>query len=363
MYAAYNKTYFKAMEPGLKVKDSFEKLSNTDFWEKYMLNAFQFSAAKNATEMKMLQQNVFNENKERRSFSEFKNLPETQAVLENFNGPDYWIRAEYDLASQGAVMAEKWEKDSANKDVNPYWIYICADEPCDICEPLDGMIFKYDEASDELFPPNHFNCGCSTEPTDDAGEDEENLTSPEDIESGLAAVPEQFQGNVGKDGIFQLEGSSYAAALPNANDADSEMFGTSKIGKTFLNTTKYNDSAKRLTVNEWSHECMAPKSSDLLFRNHDWLLNVRLSQSVIKKISGKGFQNIRQTVEKPDEVWAKWDDPKKQKAVRMFYFLHSAGKEKQSYIVETLQGKVVDAYFRTHNDSKNLRKLGIKMIK
>jgi len=357
------------MEPGLKVKDSFEALSNTDFWEKYMLNAFQFSAAKNATEMKMLQQNVlqqnvFNENKERRSFSEFKNLPEVQNIMDKFNGPDWWLRTEYDLASQGAVMAEKWERDHANRDINPYWIYVCADEPCDICEPLDGMIFKYDEASDELFPPNHFNCGCSTEPTDDAGEDEENLTSSEDIESGLAAVPEQFQGNVGTDGIFPREGSSYFETLPNANDADSEMFGTSLQGKTILNTTKYTDRAKRLTVDEWQREGLsAPKSSDLLFRNHEWLLNVQMTQAVTKKLSGKGFQNIRQAIEKPDEVWARWDDPKKQKAVRMFYFSHSAGKEKQSYIVETLSGQVVDAYFRTYNYAKDNRRLGIKLLK
>ena len=83
--------------------------------------------------------------------------------------------------------------DLSNRDINPYWQYICADSPCEICEPLDGMIFKYDEASDDLWPPQHFNCYCTTEPTDDAGDDEKDLASDEDIQDGIERTPEQFR--------------------------------------------------------------------------------------------------------------------------------------------------------------------------
>jgi hypothetical protein len=157
-YAAYNKLFLDEISKNLKIEASFDKLDNTDFWEQYMVNTFQFSCAKELTKMRMLQQNVYDENKKLRTFSQFKNLPEVKELQEKFDGQDFWLRTEYELAARGSIMADKWKTDYANKDINPYWIYVCADEPCEICEPLDGMIFKYDNDSDDLYPPQHFNC-------------------------------------------------------------------------------------------------------------------------------------------------------------------------------------------------------------
>ena len=359
MYAAYNAAFFGVISKGVNIKDSFDKLTNTDWWEQYMVNAFQFSAAKNATEMRLLQQNIFDENKVKRSFSAFKNLPETQAIMDKFNGPDSWLGTEYELAGRGAVMAEKWQKDYFNRDINPYWQYICADSPCEICEPLDGMIFKYDEASDDLWPPQHFNCYCTTEPTDDAGDDEKDLASDEDIQDGIERTPEQFRGNVGKDGIFPRTGSSYYDVLPNANEADYSMF-RSEVKKTFLNSTRYNKQAINLTLDAWSKD-LPTQGKDLIFRNHTWMLNVRLQPEVVKKL-GKvpGFENIRQTIEHPSEVYGRWLNKNEQRVVIMNYLMHDG---KKTYIVETTGGKITNAYWRIHKDSKNLRKIGVKFEK
>jgi SPP1 gp7 family putative phage head morphogenesis protein len=360
MYAAYNAAFFGVISKGLNVKSSFDKLTNTDWWEQYMVNAFQFSAAKNATEMRMLQQNVFDENKVKRSFSAFKNLPETQAIMDKFNGPDSWLRTEYDLASRGAVMAEKWQRDYKDRDINPYWIYVCQDSPCEICEPLDGMIFKYDEASDDLWPPQHFNCLCTTEPTDDAGEDEKDLASDDEIKEAIENTPEQFMGNVGKDGIFPRAGSSYYDTLPNANEAGYEMFKSGHVNKTTLNTTKYNDYAVNLTLDSWKKD-LPTKGQDIIFRNHKWMLNVTMSKEVSKKISKKpGYENIRKAIESPSELYGRWVNAKEQRLVIMNYLLHDGRK---SYIVETTGGKITNAYWLLHNDSKQLRKIGVKFIR
>jgi hypothetical protein len=127
-YAAYNKLFLDEISKNLKIEASFDKLDNTDFWEQYMVNTFQFSCAKELTKMRMLQQNVYDENKKLRTFSQFKNLPEVKELQEKFDGQDFWLRTEYELAARGSIMADKWKTDYANKDINPYWIYVCADD-------------------------------------------------------------------------------------------------------------------------------------------------------------------------------------------------------------------------------------------
>jgi len=326
-----------------------------------MVNTFQFSCAKELTKMRMIQENVFDENKAKRSFSQFKNLPEIQDLMQKFDGQDWWLRTEFDLANRGSVMAEKWKSEYSNRDVNPYWIYQCADAPCEICEPLDGMIFKYDEASDDLWPPQHFNCYCTTEPTDDAGENEENLATDEDISEGLERTPEQFRGNVGKDGIFPRKDSSYFSVLPNANEASHEIF-KSEVNRTTLNTLKYDSYAVKLTLDSWKKD-LPTKGNDVVFRNHSWLLNVILKQDSIKRISKKpGFENIKTCIEKPSEIYGRWQNVKEQRIVIMNYILHDADKKK-AYIVETVGGVIKDAYWLLHSDSKLLRKIGVKFIK
>ena len=360
MYAAYNTLFFDTMKDGLKIEKAFDNLTNTGFWEQYMLNAFQFSAAKNRAEMKLIQEKVFDTDKKVKGFSEFKNDPAVADIMDKFNGPDWWLRTEYDLATNGAVMAEKWQRDYKDKDLMPYWMYVCADAPCDICEPLDGMVFSYDdEEAQGLFPPNHFNCLCTSEPT----ESDENLTPGNDIESGLEGVPEQFRGNVGTDGIFPREGSSYFDVLPSANNADYEMFGALQSQKASLNTTWYKDHSVTLMLESWDNKTIRHKDhTDVVFRNHQWLLNVRASTDKIRQIAkrSRGVENIKRTIEHPDEIWGRWEDPNKQKTAIINYLAHD---EKYTYIVETKGGIVQNAFYRLHEDSKKLRMKGVKFLK
>ena len=362
MYKAYNKAYFDLISDKLDLDSDFKNLSDTSWFEQYMVNTFQFTAAKDRTEMKMLQQNVFDENHVKRSFSEFKEIAQPIDDLHKT-----WCRTEYDYAAHQAVMADQWNDMQRDKDINPNFIYHCADSPCEICDPMDGEIFSLDddEAAD-LSSGNHFNCLCWSEPTD-----EEVTGQGKDY---IDNVPAPFQGNSAEDGIFNLSGSSYGEVLPNANDADSDMFsGTDSEYdnetelsaqveyKTLLHTKKYSTLGIYLASKELK-EKHPVKGDDLIFQNKEFKLNVRLPHETLLKINKRsgGVENISATLERPDEIYASWTDAEKQKIVKMFYFSHDS---KRSYIVETQKGVVIDSYFRSHSDSKKLRKKGILIIK
>ena len=305
MYSEYNLLFFENMKSGLKMQSNFDKLSNTDYWEKYILNMAQFSAAKNRSEMKLLQKEVFDNEGNKRSFSEYKE--KAQDIVDNFNTT--WLRTEYDLTTHSAIMGEQWQSIVADKDLFPYMIYHTADSPCDICEPLDGMVFEIGSEADDLFPPNHYNCICEVETTDD----DKGLASDDEVKERLNDVPENFRYNVGEDGLFPNEGNSYFDVLPNANDANYDMFGARPKGLTKLNTTIYNERAIKITLESWKDK----NTNDIVFRNHEWLLNIRMSKKILEKLSKKarGFENIKKTIETPDEIFMSWENPNTQKKV------------------------------------------------
>jgi SPP1 gp7 family putative phage head morphogenesis protein len=181
-----------------KVESSFDKLTNTDWWVQYMKNNLPFSAAKNETDRQLLQKNVYDENKVLRSFSQFKKFAHDHLLNNNID--EVQLRTEYELASRSAVMAAKWKRDYEDRDINPYWIYQSDDNSCEICSALNGLVMSFDDKiAQEIYPPNHFNCVCTTESTDD----DENVISGEELIKYRDKISKEFQGNVGLNGIFR----------------------------------------------------------------------------------------------------------------------------------------------------------------
>jgi hypothetical protein len=158
MYSSYNDAFFKAMTDGLTINTTFKNLTNTDFWEQYMLNSFQFSSAKSLAEMRLLQQMVFDENKVKKSFSKFVKDVEAAGIQEKFRT---WTRVEYDLASRGAVMAEKWKQIWQDRDINPYMVYQTRHDARVRFEHSlnDGLVMRIDSLKAQmLYPPLDWNC-------------------------------------------------------------------------------------------------------------------------------------------------------------------------------------------------------------
>jgi hypothetical protein len=354
MYASYNDSFFNVLAAGLTINTVFEQLRNTDFWEQYMVNAFQFSAAKSAAEMKYLQSLVYDDKKQKRSYADFRKMAEPYQT--KF---DHWFRVEYDMASHGSIMADKWQRIWRDRDINPYAIYRCQEGACEICSPLDGVEFEIGGAiADKLYTPNHWNCVCTWDTTD------KGTPKPDDeLQEYLDNVPEDFRYNVGMDGIMPSKNHSYFDVVQSANDFSYNNFSSKIINFEQLNTNYYSEHQCKLAANTWHKEKATTDHKDILFRNHEWKLNVKMTHESLNKISkkAKGFENIKKTIENPSELWGKWVDPVKQKDVIMTYILFD--KSKNAYFVETQNGIVKDAYYRSHEDSKNNRRLGVKFIK
>jgi len=182
----------------VNVESSFDKLTNTDWWEQYMINAFPFSCAKNSEERMLLQVNVFDENKVVRSFSKFKKFAHEN--LPNNNIDDILLRTEFDLAVSSVVMIEKWKRIWEDRDLDPYMIYECDNCSCEICKELNGLTMPIDDKiAQDIFPPNNFHCTCSVETTDE----DSNVISGSELLKYRDRISKQFQGNVGINGIFR----------------------------------------------------------------------------------------------------------------------------------------------------------------
>ena len=350
MFAAYNSLFFATLKNNLSIQNDFENLKDTSWWEQYILNSFQFTASKNRAEIKLLQAAVYDENHELRSFADFK--AEAKNIVDLFNTT--WLRTEYEMVNHGAIMAAQWRSMESTKDIYPNWIYKCADAPCEICKPFDEMVFEIGTDGDDMFPPLHYNCLCTVEPTDEGPPQ-----TDEQVAESLENVPEEFQYNAGIDGVMPTSGSSYFDVLPSANDADPDMFH-SYPERTLLNQKYYDRYAVMVTLKQWKD--VNPNHKDIVFRNHEWLLNVRMTQDSVNRIGKKtrGFENIKNTIEHPAEIWMSWVNKNDQKKVLTHFIVHDG---KNDYIVEVKNGEVQDAYFRKHEDSKQARKMGIKIIK
>jgi SPP1 gp7 family putative phage head morphogenesis protein len=204
------------MVAGMSISTDYSEFTNTDYWEKYVLNTFQFSAAKSLAEMAMLQKMVFDENGKKRSFAEFQSVAPT--VTAKF---EQWMRVEYDLAGRGAVMAEKWKDIWQSREAFPYFQYETRGDSRvrKHHEKLDGKVFRIDDAKAQgYWPPLDWNCRCTAEATDEGTP----LTS-EELDKYKSNIGEGFEGNVGIDGIMPIT-HTYKELLKNANKAKPNMF-------------------------------------------------------------------------------------------------------------------------------------------
>lgn len=108
-------------------------------------------------------------------------------------------------------------------------------------------------------------------------------------------------------------------------------------------------------VNDWKKEYHTNKKGDIVFQNKKTMANVVLTDGAIHKISNhsRGFENIPETIQKPDEIWALWENPKKQTVVLRNYISFSPSG---SYIVQTRDGIITDAFAVTNVGSNKYRK-------
>lgn len=307
-----------------------------------MLNAAQFSAAKNDAEVNMLiQSTVFDENNVRKGYSEFK--ADAKEITDIFN--ETWLRTEYDTSIKQAVAGEQFRSYRADSDLYPYWRYLrtISQNPRPDHLLLVGNIYKIgDPEGDQVFPPNGFLCGCGSEQLSDMDMDESGLkarTNDEAKEDLEREVAPQFRFNAADQGILPKESHSYFEVLPNANAANGELFNISGSAQN-----RTNLSAKGLhnilhQLHQWKLDYHSDVKGNITFQNKELYTNVIFNHKSFKAIqhNSAGFEQLADTIISPNEVWSIWVDADKQTDTKRVYI-------KENYCVFTTNGIITNGY-------------------
>jgi hypothetical protein len=121
---------------------------------------------------------------------------------------------------------------------------------------------------------------------------------------------------------------------------------------TKINTNKISITNVLSIIKDWTEKYPSDKKGDLVFQNKEYLLNVFFNNKSMNalKHNPNGMENLPGTIQKPDELWAKWQDVNSQKLVIMHYICYD---NDNAYIVRTLKGEIE---FATLSNLKNLDK-------
>lgn len=179
-----------------------------------MLNYAQFSSAKSIAKSKLMQAEVFDEEKVVKSFSKFRqDAAEVQDIVN-----ETWLRVEYDNAKRQAVQGEQFRGYQEDADLYPYWVYrgVMDDREREEHVELEGKVFRIgDDEGDDVFPPADWNCRCSGDSCDSDYLRENKLTvaTPEETKKYLENnVDPQFRYNPAVQGMLPKEGSYFDVA-------------------------------------------------------------------------------------------------------------------------------------------------------
>lgn len=156
-YKEYSKTFFDIINDETKIKSDFDMFRDTSIYERYMLNSAQFSSSKSVAVNKLMKEALFDENGVRKGYSAFKR--DAKEITDIVNST--WLRTEYDTSVRQAVAGQQFISYRENADVYPFWVYLetTSEHPREEHLTLVGNVYRIGSPeSDEVFPPNGFNC-------------------------------------------------------------------------------------------------------------------------------------------------------------------------------------------------------------
>lgn len=327
-----------------------------------MLNAAQFSAAKDVAKGKLMQAQLFNEDKVIKGFSAFKvDAAKVADIVDQT-----WLKTEYESARKCAVQGELFRRMRADSDIYPYWRYIrtISKNPRDEHLRLVDLIFRIgDPYGDRIFPPDGWNCGCGSETLDqqDLDEGKFEIVTSEQAKGYLETdVDPQFRFNSADQGILPKTGS-YFDVMNNANSVTYKNFGLDSADKLGGDTKLTGLAAKGMhylldIVEDWKKQYHHAANGDIIFQNTRLMSNVIFNSRSLNAVRGhsSGFENLPKCIMAPDEVWSTWVDVDTQMKVQRCYMLFG----RVSYCVKTVDGIIIDA-FSISNTAANKYRRGV----
>lgn len=328
VYLTYRESFYEIIFNQTNIKADFNLFKNTSVYERYLLNAAQFSAAKNAAEVKMTQ-SLLSKDGVTQSFSRFKS--DAGDVANTFH--DFWFRVEYDTLIRQVVAGQQFMRYRDDADIYPYWTYLLTNSlhPRDEHLLLVGKTFKIgDPEGDLCFPPNGFNCGCGSQ----------QISDPDTISSGkdfIDDVDKQFRFNPADQGILPKESHSYFEVAANANTLGGKDFGIHGNKKTGTNLKAKGLHMMANIWNDWAHSNHSDHNT-ITFQNNRTMANVVFTQKAFSTIQkhSHGFEQLPETIKNPQEIWSQWEDTHEQRVTLRCYI-------KGNYCVMTRDGILINA--------------------
>ena len=246
-----------------------------------MLNAAQFSSAKEATKSKLMQGALRNGEGEMQSFSKFEKDASKIADIVN----ETWLRTEYESCRRQAIQGEQFRQLQEDKDLYPYWVYhgVMDDRERDEHVVLEGLVFKIgDPEGDACYPQNGWNCRCSAESVDDQYLEENKLKAltNEEAKGYLESdVDQQFRTNPAIQGTLPNTGS-YFETMGSANEGNAKLFNLHKaidipevIVPIFKSTKDVKETAEYMKNPDTKFRKLNPKEEKVFAKNYKEFLS------------------------------------------------------------------------------------------
>ena len=169
-------------------------------------NVYQFAAAKNYQEMRLLTDSLTNDAGELLSFTEFREVAEKQFLQFNEN----WLESEYSTSISGSMNAARWTDYTRSAKAMPFLRYSTVGDDLvrDSHAVLDGTVKRIDDIFwDNYYPPNGFRCRCGTTQTGNSRETPDGaIVYPE--------VPALWKTNLAKQGLMFPKNHPYYTDVP-----------------------------------------------------------------------------------------------------------------------------------------------------
>lgn len=352
IYEIYRDTFFEPIINEMGMKTAFAGFESTAIYEKYMLNAAQFAAAKGRAENELLKKaaSMQDETGKIKGYNDYRPIAEDITKQSR----DTWLRVEYDTNRGNAVAGNQFARFVADSDLYGFWIYRGVMDARERSEHvvLEGKIFRIgDPFGDAVFPKNAWNCRCDGEQVDGRALQ----AHPGMLAEGDAArklleenVDAQFRFNPYTQGTLPNDGHSYFQAMGSANEGDARMFNlppavTEGKGKNLEGFAATDLHRVVNYVSKWEKQYhVDPKTGNIIFQNKGLYTNIVWNGNSLHAVQKhqRGIENLPDTIERPDEIWSTWGNVESQTITNRAYMKFG----KTCYLVLTTNGIIRDAF-------------------
>ena len=348
VYEIFTDNFFDTIVQEAGMDTAFANFASTAIYEKYMLNAAQFAAAKSVAENELLRKAAaMYEGDKTKGYHKY--LPEAREICKR--SQDTWLRVEYDTNRGNAVAAAQFGRYVSVKDLYPYWVYKgvmdARERPDHVA--LEGKVFLIgDPYGDSVFPKNDWNCRCDGINADGRYLDDKGIRAQSEAQSKALLekyVDPQFRFNPYNQGTLPKDGHSYFEAMGSANEGDFNLFNLPPgrdQPKGDMEGFAATDLHKVVNyVHKWGKTHHVNANGELIFQSPGRYTNVIWTANSLHEVSKhqRGIENLPSTIAHPDEVWGSWGDHKQQVSKRVYLKFG-----KTCYLVITTDGVIDDAF-------------------